>query len=232
MPAGDHSPMECARWQEAISARLDGEDPGIEPARVDAHLARCGRCRAFAAEAAAAHSVQRIGAAPHVPDLSQRIRNAVAASDRAGHWGVVRALLVVVAIEIIAFSLPALILGDEHDTAAHAARHLGAFTAAYGVGLLVVAIRPARARTMLPVTIVLAGALLITTVVDLVDGRVPLVGEAQHLPELLSMALVWLLAVPAPAPPIGVFRPTRVSPSGFPGTKHSDQPKHSDGASV
>ena len=109
-----------------------------------------------------------------------------------------RALLVVVAVEIIAFSLPALVLGDESDTSTHAARHLGAFTAAYGVGLLVVVVRPARARTMLPVAAVLAGALVITAVVDLVDGRVPLTGEAQHLPEVLSVVLVWLLAVPAP----------------------------------
>jgi predicted anti-sigma-YlaC factor YlaD len=190
----------CERWRDAISACLDGEDPGLEPALVDAHLARCARCRSFAADVTAARPGQRIGEADPVPDLSWRIRRAVAASDRAAHWGVTRALLVVVAAEIIAFSLPALILGDEHDTAAHAARHLGAFTAAYGVGLLVVAARPARARTMLPVTIVLAGALLITAVVDLVNGRIPLVGEAQHLPELLSVVLVWLLAVPSPAP--------------------------------
>jgi predicted anti-sigma-YlaC factor YlaD len=207
--------MECGRWWDAISACVDGEDPGIDPALVDAHVARCARCRTFAADAAAARPVHRIGVAAPVPDLSQRIRSAVAASDRAAHWSIVRALLVVVAAEIIVFSLPALILGDEHDTAAHAARHLGAFAAAYGVGLLVVAIRPARARTMLPVTIVLAGALLITAIVDLVNGRIPLVGEAQHLPEMLSVALVWLLAVPAPAPPI------RVEPS-----------EHKDGASV
>ena len=107
-------------------------------------------------------------------------------------------LLTVVAVLIVVFSVPALVLGDEQDTATHAARHLGAFTAAYGVGLLVVAVRPARARTMLPVAAVLAGALVITAVVDLVEGRVPLVSEAQHVPEVLSVVLVWLLAVPAP----------------------------------
>jgi predicted anti-sigma-YlaC factor YlaD len=232
--AGDLEPVdagtECERWRDAISARLDGEEPGIDPALVDAHVARCGRCRAFAADAATDRPTPRIGVAAPLPDLSNRVRAAVAASDRAGHWGIVRALLVVVAVEIIALSLPALILGDEQDTAAHAARHLGAFTAAYGVGLLVVAIRPARARTMLPVTVVLAGALFITAVVDMVNGRVPLVGEAQHLPELLSVVLVWLLAVPAPPPPIRVFGPTRVPRRGFPGTKPSDPSKHSDGA--
>jgi predicted anti-sigma-YlaC factor YlaD len=190
--------MDCERWREAISARLDGEDAGIDGTLVDAHLDRCPACRAFAAAAATARPGQRVGLADDVPDLSRRVRKAVAVSDRASRWSIARALLVVVAIEIIAFSLPALVLGDEQDTSAHAARHLGAFTAAYGVGLLVVAVRPARARTMLPVSIVLAGALLITAVVDLVNGRIPLVGEAQHIPELLSVLLIWLLALPAP----------------------------------
>jgi predicted anti-sigma-YlaC factor YlaD len=190
--------MDCDRWRDAISARLDGEDPGIDAALVDAHLERCAACRAFASSAAAARPAQRIGLAAEVPDLSRRVRKAVALADRAGRWSIVRALLFVVAVEIIAFSLPALVLGDEQGTGGHAARHLGAFTAAYGVGLLLVAARPARARTMLPVSVVLAGALVITAVVDLVDGRIPLVGEAQHLPELISVVLMWLLAVPAP----------------------------------
>jgi len=190
--------MTCDRWREAISARLDGEDPGVDTALVDAHLTRCPDCRSFAAAAEAARRGQRIGAAPVVPDLSRQVRKAVAVADRASRWGIARALLAVVAIQIVAFSLPALVLGDEQDTGSHAARHLGAFTAAYGVGLLVVAVRPARARAMLPAAAVLAGALVITAVVDLVDGRVPLVGESQHLPEILSVVLIWLLAVPSP----------------------------------
>jgi predicted anti-sigma-YlaC factor YlaD len=190
--------MSCERWREAISAQLDGEDPGVDGALLTAHLARCAGCRSFAAAAADARRGQRVGLAPQVPDLSRRVRKAVALADRAGRWSIARALLAVVAVQIVAFSLPALVLGDEHDTGSHAARHLGAFTAAYGVGLLVVAVRPARARAMLPVAAVLAGALVITAVVDLVEGRVPLVGEAQHLPEVVSVVLVWLLAVPAP----------------------------------
>ena len=58
-------------------------------------------------------------------------------------------------------------------------------------------VRPARARTMLPVAAVLAGALLITAVIDLLNGNVPLLGEATHLPELISVFLIWLLAVPS-----------------------------------
>lgn len=190
--------MSCDRWREAISARLDGEDPGIEQRLVDAHVARCGECQRFSAAAEATRRDHRIGPAPDIPDLSRQVSKLVTLADRAGRWSLVRVLLTVVALEIIAFSLPALVLGDDQSTSPHSARHLGAFTAAYGVGLLVVAVRPARARTMLPVAAVLAGALVITAIVDLIDGRIPLVGEAQHLPEVLSVVLVWLLAIPAP----------------------------------
>ena len=49
---------------------------------------------------------------------------------------------------------------------------------------------------MLPVAAVLSGALVITSVVDLSQGRIPLVDEAAHLPELVSVVLLWLIAVP------------------------------------
>ena len=131
-------------------------------------------------------------------DLPRRVAKLAAIADRAATWSLVRALLGVVAVEILVFSIPDLVLGDEPRTSAHSARHLGAFTVAYAVGLLVVVIRPARARTMLPVAAVLAGALLVTAIVDLANGRVPLVDEAQHLPEVMSVVLVWLIAVPSP----------------------------------
>ena len=184
--------MTCDRWREAISADVDGEDPGLDRRLLAAHLARCPGCRSFAT------AVARPRTTPAPPDLSRRVRKLAAAADRAGRGSIVRVLLTVVAAQIIVMSLPALVIGDER----HAARHLGAFTAAYGVGLLVVAVRPARARTLLPVAAVLAGALVISAVVDLVDGRIPLVNEAQHLPEVVSVVLVWLLAVPVPRRPV------------------------------
>jgi hypothetical protein len=123
------------------------------------------------------------------------VTRAAAVADRASAPTVLRALLAVVAVEIVVVSVPAL-LGDEQATSTHAARHLGAFAVAYGAGLLVVVARPARARTMLPVAAVLAGALVITSVVDLAQRRIPLVDEAAHLPELVSVVLIWLIAVP------------------------------------
>ncbi len=190
----------CDRWRDAISADLDGEDPGIARRLVDAHLSRCPACRSFAASAGlgTGRPVELVGAPESTSELPRQVARIAAIADRAATWSIVRALLAVVAVDILVFSLPALVLGDEQETSAHAARHLGAFTVAYAVGLLVVVVRPARARTMLPVAAVLAGALLVTAVVDLANGRVPLVDEAQHLPEVLSVVLVWLVAVPSP----------------------------------
>lgn len=98
------------------------------------------------------------------------------------------------ATEILALSLVDLVAAGGDADAVHGVRHLSAFAIAYGVLLLVVAARPARARTALPVAAVLAGALAITAVADLVTGRVPLLGEALHLPEVVSVVLVWILA--------------------------------------
>ena len=180
---------------DAISASVDGEDPGIDAHLIETHLARCPSCLAHQE---GVHQLRRtmVGPAAAMPDLSVRVSRLNAAADRARHPFVLRGVLVVVALEVIAVAVPALVLGQEASTSAHAARHLGAFSVAYAAALLLVVARPARAATVLPVTMVLAGALLVTAVVDIVEGRVPLIGEAAHFPELLSVVLVWLLARP------------------------------------
>ena len=193
--------MQCEQWIEAISAEADGEDPGVDERLLRAHLAHCTSCREFAAAIDSSRRRLLVQPAPVMPDLSRRVAKTNAMLDRTAGWSVVRALLVVVAAEILVLSAPALLQGGGDDEA-HEWRHLSAFSMAYAVALLVVAARPARARAMLPVAAVLAGALLVTAVVDLFAGTVPLLNEALHVPELLSVVLVWLLAVPAPRRPI------------------------------
>lgn len=189
--------MSCDAWIEAISARADGEDPGVDERLLDAHLQHCAPCRAFSAAIEGARRRTLVTEATPIPDLSARVTKLNALADRASRWGVVRGLLVVVAIEVIVFAAPGLVLGSG-DASAHEARHLGAFSVAYGIALLVVAVRPARARTVLPVAAFLAGALVITAGVDLASGSIPFDGEIGHLPEIISVVLVWLLAAPSP----------------------------------
>ncbi len=189
--------MSCDAWIEAISARADGEDPGVDERLLDAHLQHCASCRAFDAAIGSARRRTLVTEATPIPDLSARVTKLNALADRASRWGMVRALLVVVAIEVIVFAVPGLVLGSG-EASAHEARHLGAFSVAYGIALLVVAIRPARARTVLPVAAFLATALVITAAVDLVGGSIPFDGEITHVPEIASVVLVWLLAAPSP----------------------------------
>lgn len=189
--------MQCAHWQEAISARIDGEDPGVEPRLLDAHVATCADCRAFTSTAERARRLARVQPAPEIPDLSRRVVKAAALADRVASWSAVRAVLAVVALQVVGFALRPLVWGTDGAAATHEARHIGAFSVAYGVGLLAVVVRPARARTMLPVAAVLAATLTITAVVDMTNGDVPAIAEASHLPEVLSVVLIWLIASPA-----------------------------------
>ena len=194
----DLNGVTCERWIEAISAMVDGEDPGVDRRLLDAHLARCGSCRNYRDGVVATRGPLRVGIADRIPDLSRRIVKLNALMDRSGRWAAARIVLGVVAVEIIVLSIPSLILSDPSKTVVHAGRHLGSFSIAYAVGLLVVVARPARARTMLPVAQVLAATLLLTGVVDVANRAVPLVGEVTHIPELFSVLLLWLLAVPSP----------------------------------
>ena len=184
----------CEAVQSALSARVDGEPEEMEPGLVDAHLAHCVDCQAFESRIGDLRARSRIAAAPVMPDLGPRTARAAAQLDRRTSSFIARWLLALIAAQIAIFSLSDLFATDVHDEIAHAARHLGAFTLAYAVGLATVVARPARARTMLGVGLVLTGALFITGIVDVAQGRVPWLGEATHIPELISVGLLWLLA--------------------------------------
>jgi predicted anti-sigma-YlaC factor YlaD len=197
MSDSDWNNMDCSRWRDALSAIADGEQAEIDERLVAAHVARCADCRAYKEMIESSPSIARIAPSAEMPDMAKTISKLTAAADRAAHWSILRIVLAVVAVQVIAFALPALLLGEEHGVATHAARHLGAFGVAYGVALMVVVVRPARARSILPVALVLAGSQVLGAVVDLATGRIPLVGEAQHLPQIISVFLIWFLAVPS-----------------------------------
>ncbi len=179
----------CARWREVISAVLDGESPGVDVGEVESHVSSCEGCQSFRDFA---HALRRgqMGVAPPMVDLAPRVTKAVAVSSNDLRWRVARGVLAVCAVEVIVFSIGDLLAAD-HDV-----RHLGAFSVAFGVALLAVVLRPTRARMMLPVAGVLAVALSISAVVDVFAGRVPLVSEARHVPEIVSVVMLWLLAAP------------------------------------
>lgn len=205
-PVTDHG---CDTWQEAISAAADGAAAGVDLRLVEAHLRRCPACRTFAdaidEQRLVAHAIGRS------PGLSSgEITAAVARDDRTRVPAVLRIGLVLVAAHLTVLAAIDLIAPEGHE-----ARHVGSFSLAYAIALLVVALRPARARTVLPVAVVVAAALAITAVVDTVQGSTQWLTELRHVPEIAGVVLVWALCrrIAPPAP-----RPTR-SPSQVPGVR-------------
>lgn len=183
--------MSCERFREALSARLDGEVPDLPDEELDAHLATCPSCRSMVDGAARLRRRAVLYDTDDVPDLSRGIVRQVAAEDRRRSVPIARWLLALIAVEIVVLSIPDFLSGSAD---AHSLRHLGAFSLAYAVGLLIVVWRPARARTMLAVAYVLVAALVATAIIDVAAGRVPLLGEAVHLLEVASAVLLWILA--------------------------------------
>ena len=186
--------MDCERWFEALSAIADGEEPAIDRLLVDRHLRGCAHCRDHRDRMAGADEPPPLALAPD-PELAATVVRWAAASDRSGHRRGLQYLLVLVAVEILVLSFPSLILGEGGDGSAHGARHIGAFGAAYAVGLILVAHRPARARTMLVVGQVLAATLVISAIVGTIDGSTRPAAELLHLPELVSVGVLWLMTI-------------------------------------
>ena len=191
--------MDCEPFIEAISALADGEASTIDQRLLNAHIAQCPSCRRFdAAMSASDPSVIHVGRSTrHVSRLAK-------AAERVARWQTTRVLLAVVAIQLLILSGRDLLWPVATGTAIHDVRHLAAFTMAYGMVLVAVAVRPSRARSALPAAAVLAGALAITAMVDLIAGRIPLAGEITHIPEVLSVVLIRILA--PPEHPGGVLR--------------------------
>jgi len=192
--------MDCDDLREAISARLDGEDPGVDDGALDAHLTACGTCRAWADGAATLHRLVRVQAADPVPDLTDAIlARATGAPDprpaaaRPRPVSSARWALVAVALTQLVLAAPDLLLGGD-GSATHVARELGAFDVALAVGLVVAAWQPARAWGLLPVGAALALVLGFAAVADVLEGSATVLDESHHLLEVAGLALLWLVA--------------------------------------
>jgi predicted anti-sigma-YlaC factor YlaD len=195
--------MNCTRIRYAISARLDGEDPGLSPGDVDAHVESCVGCRQFAASAARLHRSARLAPAPDVPDLTPAILARIApAADRGEPENslALRWILVALALVQIGVALPALVLGSDAGAAVHTARHIGSFDMAIAVGFLFAAWRPSRIPGLLPVVAALVACLVASSLLDVLAGNTQALGEAQHATDFAGLAVLWLLTRTAHAP--------------------------------
>jgi predicted anti-sigma-YlaC factor YlaD len=196
--------MDCRFYREAISARIDGEDAGLESTAVDAHLAGCPACTTWAQAAMLVTRTARVTPAQPVPDLSGAIMTALAAKadhrsrrerESASPVGVARLGLLLVALAQLCLAVPAF-LGDDAGAPIHIAHEQGSWFLALAVGLLVVAWRPGRAAAMLPLVGALVVALVATMAADIAAGRTQATAEAPHGLAVLGLGLLWVLAHP------------------------------------
>lgn len=179
----------------AISADLDGEEPGVAPATLEEHLAHCAGCRAFAADAQGLRRRVGVHPAPPVPDLTSRVMFALAReqSEPAASRQGVRLALAVIGLVQLGLSLPALLLGSDAGIPVHQARHLGSFGVALAVGFLVAAWRPHRIDGLLPLATALVICLIGSAVADVATGHAAASSEVTHIVEVLGLISLWLL---------------------------------------
>lgn len=195
--------MPCDTFREALSARLDGEAPGLDDADVGHHLRTCRACTAWADELATLHRMVRVREAERVPDLTVAILGNAPAptparaprpSPLADPVSPARWALFVVALTQLVLAGPALLLGEDSGAAVHVARELGSFDVALAIGLLVAAWQPARAWGLLPVVAALAFVMGGTAVLDVARGTASSLGEVHHVLDLAGVALLWWVA--------------------------------------
>ena len=187
----DNVDVDCEIVQAALSARADGEPAGMPETVMAWHLRTCVDCSAFASVISRFPTASDTGRI----DLSKRVVAVAGRIDHEGVWWGLQAALLLIAVGELVLAIPDL-LGHPSGVVGDidVARRLGAFQAAYAVGLIVVAIRPTKARALIPLTAALAAAMVGAAIADIVQGSAPAISEAQHSLEISGLLLVWLLA--------------------------------------
>ncbi|MGZ4677175.1 MAG: zf-HC2 domain-containing protein [Acidimicrobiia bacterium] len=185
--------MTCPDVRVSISAALDGEAAPLPPDVVAHHLDRCDGCRRFAEELGDLHRILRVQPAPEEPDRTSAIVAALPTRRSAAdeHLLGLRLVTLLIALVQVATAAPLLFMSDAMG---HMERHIGISSVAMAVGLAFVALRPWRARAMLPVLGVLAVGLVWSCFGDIWAGR-PVPGNLwAHGADVAGFAAVWLLS--------------------------------------
>jgi predicted anti-sigma-YlaC factor YlaD len=183
--------MTCDTVHEAISARIDGEDPGLHADAIEAHLRTCAACCGWEQRAHTLTRRARLGGSFLDHDLTSQILAALpAAPARRRQRPAQQAGLIAVALAQLAIAVPLLILGHDHDTGAHAAHELGSFDLALAIAFAVGAFRPALSAGLAWACGIAAVGLVGTAVADLIGGQTIGADEAQHLVAVAGAALL------------------------------------------
>ena len=189
--------MNCLSAREAISARIDGEDPGLPASALDEHLASCADCRDWQQRAHELTRRARLGGPFLERDLTAQVLAAVLPvrprPRRLGPWGRPRPAG-------RPGSRGASAAGDHRSAAdpgprprrgsARRASNSGSFDLALAIAFAVGAIRPALSAGLAWPCGAAAAGLVVTAVADLIGGQTIGADEAQHLIAVAGAALL------------------------------------------
>ena len=208
-PGADYPPMTCDEVRAGLSARLDGEDPGAPAAALDEHLGGCPACVQWLARAEQVTRAARLQPV-EVPDLTAPILAAVAADARSrtdaataasrSRRQVLRLAIGVAAIAQLVLAVQGMLGGWGVHAEPHISREMASFDAALAVGFALAALRPERARAFLPVAVVLAVCLAVTSGMDMLNSTTAFAHEVGHLFLVAQAGLLWALCRTVPAP--------------------------------
>ena len=219
--------MTCEEVRVALSAWLDGEDPGTAVAGLHSHTASCPACRDWLAGAEwVGHALRGdpIGA----PDLTARVLTALAAEpadsagSRAGALGswaggapgrpdpvatrglrqILRVAVGAAALAQFVSALPVLLAGLGVAVEPHLVRELASCDMALAVGFALAAYQPERARAFAPIIAVMAVLMAGTSMVDIANSTANPMHEVGHFAAVVQAGLLWALGrVTGPAGP-------------------------------
>jgi predicted anti-sigma-YlaC factor YlaD len=199
----DYYNMQCARFREAISARLDDESLGMSARELDDHIAGCAACAAWAEGAAQVTRRARLAQSPAIPDLTVAVLSALprempgtarAARARLAATAL-RVALGAVAVAQAGLALPSITTGTGAMSApVHMAHESGAWNLAVAAAFLAVAVGPRLAAGALPFLGTFAALLAPVTVADLSAGHVHADRAGAHLLLLAGTVIVAAIA--------------------------------------
>jgi predicted anti-sigma-YlaC factor YlaD len=203
--------MDCERARTAISAGLDGENPGVPGDVLRGHLDNCARCRAWEQRAHVVTRRARLGGLALDHDLAPGVLAALpAAGSPERRPMALRAGLVVAALAQLAITVPLLVFGHDHDAGTHAAHELGSFDMALAIAFLVGAVRPRLSAGLAWPCGIAALGLAGTAIADMIAGQTFGADEAQHLVAVAGATLLFWQARGVPTGPVGYASETAV----------------------
>ena len=198
----------CDGLRESLSARWDAEDETLPAAYVEAHLAGCASCTAWASETPGVLRPLRMRRVSDIPDLTERVLGAIlAATPRPSLAATLaRSALVAMAIAQAVLAIGVLIAASgATDGLRHATHEAGAWNLALAIALATAGLRPRMVWGVLPTVGTLTVVIVAASVGDLTGGHVHLDQVLGHSLMVLGLAaLCWLAWTQR-----GVARPRR-----------------------